>query len=181
MKRKNHRFILGLVIGLILAVITAYIGWIAYAQASQRADAIKTLRQLPPVNAYPNAKVYSGTKDGFQSIVIVAVEPGDNSASATLSGSWVVTYKGNNPPAADQIGLTGIVQHLTFNIVLQGFTPPKVAVPLRMHRYLYYEVQWKNTEWAFDVTQTRAEFQTSVAVIRLASGQVIQIPLHQSP
>lgn len=168
-------------IGLMLAGVIAYVGWIAYAQASQRADAIKTLQELPPVNAYPNAKVYSGTKDGFRSIVIASVEPGQNSVSATLSGSWVVTYRGNNPPTVNRINLIGTVQHQRFNIVLQGFMPPKVAVPIGMHRYLYYEIQWNNPAWAFDVMQTRAEFQTSVAVIRLASGQVIQIPQHQRP
>lgn len=180
-ERKNSRRVTGSVIGVILAAVATHLLWTAYAQAAQRADAMKMLHQLPPVNAYPHAKVYSGTNDGFKSIVIVSVEPGQNSVSATLSGSWVVTYTGSNPPAVNQISLIGIVQHVAFNIALHGYTHPKVPVPIGMHRYLYHEVQWNNPAWAFDVTQTRNEFKTSVAVIRLASGQVVRIPQHRRP
>lgn len=64
--------------------------------------------------------------------------------------------------------------------MVRGFQPSLTAIRIGAHQYLYYETQWNNPTWAFSVTQSRLEFQTSVALIQLTSGQVITVP-QQSP
>ena len=179
MTNKRLQFTVG-ILALVGVAAAVQLGWAHRAQAVKEARAIKAWQQIPPASAYPNAVAYQGTQSGFHSVTIASIVRGQNSATAGVAGSWVLTYTGNNPPLVQQISLTGIVRHTPFNIMVRGFQPSLTAIRIGAHQYLYYETQWNNPTWAFSVTQSRLEFQTSVALIQLASGQVITVP-QQSP
>lgn len=179
MTSKHLQFTVG-ILALVVVAAAVQLGWAHRAQTVKEADAIKALQQIPRASAYPNAVTYQGTQNGFHSVVMASIVGGRNPVSAAVAGNWVLTYTGNNPPPVQQISLTGIVRHTPFNIMVRGFQPPLTAIRIGDHQYLYYETQWNNPTWAFSVTQSRAEFQTSVALIRLTSGQVITVQ-QQSP
>lgn len=180
MASRKLRFTVGVVVLFAVAATTAKVGWDHYVQSAKEATAIKTLHQIPAASTYPNAVTYQGTGGGFHSVTIASIVGGQNSVTAGVAGSWVLTYTGNNPPSVREISLTGTVQHTQFYIMVRGFHPSTSPTRIGPHRYLYYETQWNDPAWPFRVTQSQAEFQTSVASIRLISGQVVTVR-QQSP
>lgn len=170
----TYRFIIGLSLG--FAVFAGIrVGWTHYEERIAQVTAQKELKQIPPARVYPDAITLRGQRDGFQSVLIASVEGTYPSVVSVVSGSWVLTYTGNNPPEVTSLAVYGFVDNINYVIVLRSFSLPLHAVKIGPHRYLYWcTTQWSNP-WPFSPEQTRAEFRTSVVRIGLASGRDILI------
>ncbi|MCL5116960.1 MAG: hypothetical protein M1272_07405 [Firmicutes bacterium] len=169
-------------LSLVVLGLAVWAGWAAYERSVERAQAIASLNQLPPVRAYPNGVMYRGQRDGIESQVIESVEPVPHTAEfAQSAGNFILTYTGAHPPAITYVEIDGSTLHTDFVIVGHGwgFTPHK-AVQIAYHHYVYWDTQWQNIS-PFNVAQTRQEYRTSTVSVHLASGRVVRITQHPVP
>lgn len=160
----------------ILFGFTIYAGWTwlhhAHMLTERQHQAQVALRQLPrPTSYHPEPITVAGHTHGFHSAIVAAVGSLTTPAYSSLSGYWVLTYVGPNPPNLTGYVLWGVVSPSNHPIVVGHggrWTPIRVGP----NRYLYWIVRWHHQEvTALPAALARHEFQTSRVTLQLASGR----------